>query len=92
MRRPRPQGDAHTKVGNNDIRRCVLGTEENVLLSIHKPRVRFKDLAEGLKVVDKRRRNVFDIAVDDAVGVQVLHAGQDESGYNRPALLSAGEK
>ena len=48
----------------------------------HKPRDRFKDVAEGLKVNDKGRGNIFDIAVDDAVCVLVLHAGQDESGHN----------
>jgi hypothetical protein len=59
---------------------------------VHKPRDRLKDVAEGPKVNDKGRGNIFDIAADDAVGMLVLHAGQDESGHNSPALLSAGEK
>ena len=41
------------------------------LFTFHKPQVRSKDLAED------RRGNILEIPVDDAMVVQVLHAGQD---------------
>ena len=37
----------------NDIRRLDFGTEENVLESVHKPRIIFNDLAEYLEVNGK---------------------------------------
>ena len=63
------------------IRRWVFGTEKNALRSVHKPCVRSKDFAR--EVNDNERDDILEILADDAVVMQLLHAGQHGTRYEQ---------